>query len=209
MKVFSVSKSEVQQAVAGLAAATLDKPQAAFIPAGQLLKRIQQGSNGLKKDILGTALRIVAGEPCAAVLPVLTELRAAMKEAKAAGDSSVGTVRAAIAALAARHGADYPVPQWTTAAEARAAQKAAETAPVDPNAPASDGEEQPQATAEEVQARMAAEVEELRAIAVEARRLLAMPDTATFAELLAEMRATVPSTDVESIELAADGTAKP
>lgn len=205
MKVFSVSKNEVQTAVAGLAAATIEQT-GAFIPAGQLLRRIQQGSNGLKKDILGTALRIVAGQPCGAVLPVLTELRAAMKEAKAAGDSSVGTVRAAIAALSARHGADFPVPQWTTAAEARAAQAAAE-APVQPDG-APDTDEAPQATAEEVQARQTAELEELRAIAAEARRLMGMADTVSFGELLAEMRQTVPSTDVETITVGADGTAE-
>jgi hypothetical protein len=191
MKLFHVTQREVSTVVENLGRATL-QDTAAFIPAGQLLRRIQQASNGLKKDVVGATLRMVTGAPCAEVLPVLTELRAKMKEAKAAGDSSVGTVRAAIAALAARHGPSFPVPQWATAAEARAAQKAAEE-PVTPPA-GDDGITPPQASAEEVAARQAAELEELRAIADEAARLVGMVGR-PLAEVLAEMRTLIPAAE--------------
>lgn len=194
MKAFSVKQTQVTSAIAGLAAASITDT-AGFVPAGQLLKTIQQASSGLKKDIMAHTLRIVAGHPCATVLPVLTNLRAAMKDAKAAGDSSVGTVRAAVAALAAKHGGDFPVPVWATAKEAREAQAAAEAVPVDPNAP-------PQAeapTAEEVNARLTAEVEELRAIAAEVRRALALAPDATNADVLAEL-ATMEAQEVAPAE---------
>lgn len=208
MKVFSIKASEVTQAVEGLKASSLQDTKA-FIPAGQLLKRIQQGSNGLKKDILATTLRIVAGQPCKEVLVALSDLRAAMKDAKAAGESSVGTVRAAVAALAARHGGDYAVPTWTTAAEVREAKKAAE-APVDAGAPDQPpGEEQQseEETARLAAARMQAEMEELRAIAEEARRALELPADAPLAAILASLRTVGVSETVERITVGADGTA--
>lgn len=190
-KVFTIKAAEFTAAVDGLKAATI-ADTSAFVPAGQLLHRIQQGSNGLKRDILATTLRIVAGQPCSNVLPVLTELRQRMKDAKAAGDSSVGTVRAAVAALAARHGPDFLVPEWKNAAEARAAAKAAEAQGSDaPQDGAEDGA--PQASAEEVAARQAAELEELRAIAAEAARLIGRGEQwagglIAAADLLAELR---------------------
>lgn len=195
-KIFTTIKAGEMTAISqSLAAATLQQT-AAFIPAGQMLSRIMQASNGLRKDILGATLRIVAGQPCSEVLPVLSKLRDDMKLAKAAGDSSVGTVRAAVAALAARHGPSHPVPTWKTAAEARAAKAAAE-APVDGAQGGTDGAdgaqdgtdgEPPKADPAEVIARQAAELEELRAIAAEARRALKLAETATLAEVLAELR---------------------